>query len=476
MVFNTWEFGVFLAVVLALYYVVRREVAQSLVLILASIGFYVYDGGPLLLVLLLAMAVSFFTTEVLKKTADPGAQMLTAVAGALVCIGLLCVFKYASFFLGGFQSLTGYGESMTAAFAAIPLPLGISYFTLQAAGHILDARAAHKQGHQKFAQLVPDGTGRNLINSSLFISFFPQLVAGPILRSREFMAQIRTKTLTDCDVDRFAAYFITGLCLKMVVADNMVSDMQWIRPPFVDLHASLTLWIMSIAFTVWLYADFCGYSLMAIGIGALFGYRIPENFLYPFLSHTVGSYLRRWHVSIYTWLRDFVMKPLFLVFRKTPVAPLVMVLTMMLAGLWHGPTLPFMVMGGIAGALMILQRPYARWVEQRPLLPAERVLVVLVNMSLMGFIMVFYFAPTIDSAFDFYIAFFNNAHKAVDWTLILSMLTLSIPVALHHVGGYFVMEKKTLMNERARNIALGGALALVILNAGPHRVFFYFYF
>ncbi|HPM11074.1 MAG TPA: MBOAT family O-acyltransferase, partial [Paludibacter sp.] len=188
----------------------------------------------------------------------------------------------------------------------IPLPIGISFFIFKGISLTIDS-FRNNNGKQLPVQM---GFIEHSVNSLMYISFFPQLLAGPIQQATEFFVQINTKHVKDIDWEYVIKILILGYFLKMVVADNLKDQTFWIAYPYFQGHSPITLIVMLFGYSMQMFADFAGYSLLAIGISSLFGYRVKDNFYFPYISKSFSEFWRRWHISLSTFFRDYVYIPL----------------------------------------------------------------------------------------------------------------------------------------------------------------------
>ena len=327
---------VFLPLLLAAYYLlpVKARAWRNVVLLGFSLFFYGYGGPRFLLLMLLSIAVNY----VGALCAAPGRQHARAVMvlTTAVNLALLGWFKYAGFF---FSNLAKVWTGLPVP--EVTLPIGISFFTFQGLSYVLDV-------HQGQAQ-----PQRNPLHVALYISLFPQLVAGPIVRYTTVAEEILTRRETISDFSAGAVRFLFGLAKKMLLANQlglMADEIFAVRPEF--LTVSLT-WLGAIAYTGQIYFDFSGYSDMAIGLGHMFGFHFLENFNYPYLSRSVTEFWRRWHISLSTWFRDYVYIPLGGNRCSTARHIRNILVVWALTGFWHGAAWTFLAWG-LYYALLLL--------------------------------------------------------------------------------------------------------------------------
>lgn len=346
MLFNTPQFFLFLLVTLALFYLAPRNWRKPLLLV-ASYWFYMswnWRFAPLMLSL---TAIDYAAARWIEATTDSRRRKLLLIGSLAANLGFLGFFKYYNFLAGNAAALLDRPEN---AFALhIVLPLGISFHTFQSISYVVDVY----RGQQTAI--------RNVLDYALFIAFFPQLVAGPIVRARDFFHDLYSwHAPSGEELNRGALLVLFGLTKKMALADpfSLIADRS-----FGDLASHpgiLDAWSGVLAFAIQIYFDFSGYTDMAIGMALLLGFHFPVNFRRPYLAHGIADFWRRWHISLSSWLRDYVYIALG-GNRKGRVRTYAnLMATMLLGGLWHGANWKFVVWGGYHGALLGAERAAGR--------------------------------------------------------------------------------------------------------------------
>jgi alginate O-acetyltransferase complex protein AlgI len=336
----------FLPAVLGAYYVAPRRF-RNLVLLLFSLGFYLWGAGWITLVLLGSIAVNYVIGLRVERAVDEGrasrAKRVLAV-GVIVNVSLLAWFKYANF---GVETASGMVQAVglpAMPWAEILLPIGISFYTFHALSYLVD---------------IYRGTARHLVapvDFALYIAFFPQLIAGPIVRFHEIRDQLVQRTET---ADAFAAgiyRFSLGLAKKVVIADTVAPLADAVFAVPADQLNMPTAALGLVAYSVQLYFDFSGYSDMALGLGMMFGIRLPENFARPYASRSVTEFWRRWHMSLSRWFRDYLYIPLGGNRGTRAQTYRNLVIVFLVTGLWHGASWTFIVWGGYHGVLLLIER------------------------------------------------------------------------------------------------------------------------
>jgi alginate O-acetyltransferase complex protein AlgI len=351
LVFNSLTFLVFFTVVVAIYRLPIGWSARKLHLLLASYLFYAAWNPPFVILLWISTAVDWWAGRCLGR--DRRKLFVSISLG--VNLGLLGFYKYAGLALETFRdALITIGIDFRPPDLDIVLPVGISFYTFQTLSYTIDVYRG---------RLVP---ARSLIDFALYVSFFPQLVAGPIVRATEFLPQAASsRTFSARQLGFGAALLIAGLFQKVVLADTVLA-------PIVDLVYAdpsragfLDAWCGTLAFAGQILLDFSGYSTCAIGAALCFGFTLPQNFRTPYAASGFSDFWRRWHITLSSWLRDYLYISLGGNRRGERRTLINLMLVMLLGGLWHGAAWHFLVWGGIHGTLLILERSARPWIEAR---------------------------------------------------------------------------------------------------------------
>ncbi len=338
MTFTTATFAIFLAVVFSAYWALKSRRAQNSLLVAASYLFYGWWDWRFCGLMLASSLVDYTIAICLHRTGRISRQRLLLSLSLLTNLGLLGVFKYFHFFTENFQVLANQlGWNVGSTTLNIVLPVGISFYTFQTLGYTIDV-------YRKNIQPC-----RNLIDYLAFVSFFPQLVAGPIERASAMLPQFGGPRCFDFDLARDGCrQMLWGFFKKLVIADRLavVVDPYYANP---EAFSGPQLMMATVFFAFQIYCDFSAYSDMAIGTAKLFGIRLMRNFAYPYFSQSVSEFWRRWHISLSTWFRDYVFIPLG-GSRCGPLRRVInLLVTFLVSGLWHGAAWRFVVWGGVNG-------------------------------------------------------------------------------------------------------------------------------
>lgn len=353
MVFTSAVFlFLFLPIVLLLNLLLPRSWRNAF-LLLVSLIFYAFGEGPLLWVLLASVAVNYLAGRALAGdfAGFPQGRARTVLFYAVIAanLGLLGWFKYANFFV---QEILLFPAG---SWNAIALPIGISFFTFQCISYVIDVRRGD----------VP--ASRSLVDFGCYVTCFPQLIAGPIVRYSDIARELAQRHVSLDDFSAGAQRFMAGFCKKMLLANPMgrVSDAIYAMP-MQNLDAPHA-WLAMICYTLQIYYDFSGYSDMAIGMGRMLGFTFPENFNFPYIARSIRDFWRRWHMTLSTWLRDYLYIPLGGSRCSQGRVMVNLWLVFLLCGLWHGAQWSFMIWGAWHGFFLVLERtPFGRLVDAAP--------------------------------------------------------------------------------------------------------------
>jgi alginate O-acetyltransferase complex protein AlgI len=355
MLFCSQRFLVFFAAVFALYWALPGRRVRVWLLLGASFYFYACWNRWLALLICASTFADYWVARGIEASTAPGRRKLLLGASLAGNLGLLCYFKYANFFLGSLeQALHAAGASVSLPVLRVILPVGISFYTFEAINYTVDVYR-----RKVLAE-------RNLAHFLLFILFFPHLVAGPIVRARDFLPQVgRPKRWSWARAQLGAQFFLLGLLKKLAVADRMAA---FVDPVFESpqSYGSSAVWLAVLAYALQIYCDFSGYTDMAIGCAHLLGYKLARNFDMPYLSCNVSEFWRRWHVSLSSWLRDYLFIPLGGSRGTKWHTARNLLLTMVLGGLWHGAAWTFVAWGALHGLLLVAHRAFQQFCKARP--------------------------------------------------------------------------------------------------------------
>ena len=347
MLFPSVEFiFAFLPIVLTVYFILLRRnvLLKNIWLFAASLFFYTFGEGSFILLMLGEILLDYLLALFLNRSQKRWARRTLLSIAIISNIGILGIFKYASFVCVDILHLPPDAVGIAAD---IHLPLGISFFTFQALSYVLDVYMGKVAATGSF------------LNVGLYVSFFPQLVAGPIVRFTDIADAINNRKESIDGFSSGVVRFLIGLSKKVLIANNMalVADAAWKLIIGDRLEASVAMaWLGAISYTLQIYFDFSGYSDMAIGLGKIFGFDFPENFKHPYIATSLTEFWRRWHISLSSWFRDYVYIPLGGSRRGEARTYINLMIVWLLTGIWHGANYTFVVWGLLYGILLMIEK------------------------------------------------------------------------------------------------------------------------
>jgi alginate O-acetyltransferase complex protein AlgI len=490
MLFNTWTFLVFLSLLFVLYYLtpsLRKQAGfQVFLLTAASYVFYAWHTPWLVLILAFSTLINTWATVSLLagQTRQKGVGrkiLLLSVAGNLL---VLAVFKYASLLVETFLP-PRWHQPWGFDLKTIPLPIGISFFTFQGISLVVDVYRKTQgreelswDGAEALTRTEPRAVLRAAGDIAFFKAFFPQLIAGPIVKARQFMDQISAKSFRDIDWEGAVKKLILGYFLKMVVADNLREVTAGLAYPAFTQMPGVNLLFLLYAFSFQIFADFCGYSLIAMGLAGLFGYRLPSNFNFPYLSASITEFWKRWHISLSSWLKEYLYIPLG-GNRQGPIRTyLNLVLVMLMGGLWHGAAWKFMFWGGAHGVFLAVERLAGdRRRHNSSPSPVWRGLKILLVFHLVSALWLLFQLGDLQQGWWF-------LQRILQWPPgispqpIFSCLFFGSAVVLYHLHGWHLEKSKGEEKSLPWREGLAYAVMLVLIctNSGSSGAFIYFQF
>jgi alginate O-acetyltransferase complex protein AlgI len=481
MLFVSWSFAVFLPVLFALHYWGRRQGWQVSVLTLGSFVFYGWSNPSLVPLLALSALVNAVASQELIGPGRSQARRRAVFALALLYnVGALAFFKYAA--LLGHLLLPGTLWARWGPWiSGIPLPVGISFFTFQGISLVVDAWHAGTRG---VPGLPPPVTGREVgwhyWKVTFFKAFFPQLIAGPIVKANEFFFQIAPKRLREVDWDGATKFLVLGFFLKMVVADNLkevTASMSY--PAFLEVPR-LNLLALLYAFSFQILADFGGYSIIALGLAKLFGYELPVNFNHPYLSRSITEFWRRWHMTLSSWLREYLYIPLGGNRKGSLATYRNLFIVMFLGGLWHGAAWSYAVWGSahgllLAGERLLLRGEKASGPSGWSALGVLRAFVIFTVVSLLWLL---FKLPEFRHVVE-YVRCLGRNGGPLQVQALYVIAIFSTPVILWELWGGLARVRAGWSESRRQAVTLilyGTMLFLTITNSGPPGDFIYFQF
>lgn len=346
MVFNSYVFVLFFAVLLLLHNLPLPWRVKKVALLLASYLFYALWNPPFILLLWLSTVVDFYAARLIAREQRPTQRKLLLLISLVLNLGMLSYFKYGGFLLEDFTALLGtLGIAFQAAKPDIILPVGISFYTFVTLSYTLDVYRRRTEPEPVF------------LDFALFVTYFPHLVAGPIVRPDDLIPQFKTPRRATGEQLRWGLFLLSlGLFLKVAVADGLLAEPTDLIFGVPFPVQPLDAWVGVLGFSGQIFCDFAGYSTCAIGVSLCLGFVLPENFRYPYAAIEFSDFWRRWHITLSTWLRDYLYIPL----GGNRLGPFrtyfSLVVTMLLGGLWHGAAWTFVAWGALHGLFLCVER------------------------------------------------------------------------------------------------------------------------
>jgi len=463
--FNSLHFVVFFLLVLVLNQALRRwPTAQKAMLLAASYYFYGQWSWMYLGLVLWSTALDYAIGLGMVRVKNPRRLLLLSLVTNL---GLLAFFKYANFLIANWN---GAADALVPAWHVAPmdilLPVGISFYTFQSLSYVIDVYRGTSQPR------------RNLLDYALFVAFFPQLEAGPIVRDYEFFRELDGERRVDAARAQEALVLIAfGFVKKMVFADNLAL----IADPVFNAPAQHPFWetVLAIyAFAFQIYCDFSGYTDIAIGCALLLGFRYPQNFNYPYVAQTLQDFWRRWHMSLSRWLRDYLYVSLGGNRHGPARTYLALMLTMLLGGLWHGASWNFVIWGGVHGGWLAFERGVlSRWSLWRSQAMPARVLRWFVTFQVVCLAWVFFRSRTLADSAAMFANLVPAAPLGFDTARDSGVAALLAAMLIAHLAGGLAGTKERLMRAGTATYAtVMAAIVVMIVLLTPHTSVPFIYF
>jgi alginate O-acetyltransferase complex protein AlgI len=471
LVFNTLTFVVFFAIVVALHALPLAWKTRKVNLLIASYVFYAAWNPPFILLLWISTVVDWYAAQGLVRADRAASRRAWMLLSVVANLGMLLYFKYGAFLLNNFTALmAAIGVNYHPPEIDIVLPVGISFYTFATMSYTLDVY---------LRRALP---ARNFLDYALFVTFFPHLVAGPIMRPTELVPQFETPRRASLQQLCFGLGLMTlGLFNKVVLADTLLAGAVERVFDRGKIPGLIDAWAGTLAFSGQIFCDFAGYSTTAIGAALCLGFNMPDNFRFPYAAVGFSDFWRRWHITLSSWLRDYLYIPLG-GNRHGPVRTNIALLTtMLLGGLWHGANWTFVAWGGMHGAYLVAERGLrARFGSYRPGAWAIFALGLL-TYTLVNFTWVFFRAKDFTTAWHVLggMTGANGTAKPILPTIFLVAVATVIPAIL---AAHWYMRDVTLESVVARTspVVIGllwGLMAFaIVISQGAGNAFIYFQF
>lgn len=490
MIFNSLEYAVFLPVIFILYWLVSgRDVKlQNSLLLAASYLFYGWWDWKLLILLVAVSLFNYWIGLAISASKVKKSKRLLLIIGLVIDLGLLATFKYFNFFIEGFVDMISlFGYQLKGTVINIVLPVGISFYIFLVLSYIIDIYKENITAES------------NPLTALLSFGFFPIILAGPIQRPSSLLPQIRNPRVFDYDhaVDGLRQ-ILWGLFVKIAVADNLAPWVNDIFTGYSDIPGS-TLLVGALFYTVQIYADFSGYSHIAIGTASLLGFRLMKNFDYPYFSRDINEFWKKWHISLTTWFRDYLFLPVsFSVSWKIKTERVILLrtdlfiyiiaslVTWLLTGLWHGANYTFIIWGMMHGVLLILyhwQKGPRKQLFKRLRISNNNIIIVIVEgvltFSFIVITWVFFRADSVSHAVAYLQRLFSRSLTVAPGDLPMKEILITLLFILVE----FVRRKKAhplQINDIRQQWARWGVyiavIAVIMFFGGGTQKFIYFQF
>lgn len=468
MLFNSFIFIALLLITFGLYYIPRLAKIQIPILIIASLVFYSYDQIELVLLLLFSAGINIITSYYVVYGNQKRKKTL-ALTGVILNLVGLAFFKYSPLISKTFLDPT---DSIGHFLLHIPLPIGISFFTFEGISLLIDV---WKEKYVENKEIVPKSLVTHAQHTLFFISFFPHLVAGPILKAHDFFPQIERKFFKNILWESAFKSLIIGYFLKMVIADNLKDFTHLMSEPY--FFSTITLFVLVLGYSFQIFADFAGYSLIAIGLAKLFGYEFNINFNFPYIATSFKEFWKRWHISLSTFLMEYLYIPLGGNRKGKARTYFNLLLTMTLGGLWHGAAWTYALWGLLHGSALALER----LIGENTKFKHNKFTTILKGAFVFLFVSGAWilFRLTTDEVISFFYYARENITKSLsvlDIHLIIFTALYSLPVVLYHIA-YLYKEKKAWTRiKKIEYLLYAIMLFLIVTNSGTSGSFIYFQF
>jgi alginate O-acetyltransferase complex protein AlgI len=385
-------------------YFLSGKKLKNIVLLVSGLVFYAWGEPVYVLIMIASAAIDYFAGRLLDKYNDNDKlRRVFLLVSVVMNLGLLAVFKYSSFFIGIVNDLTIFDIKDPK----LPLPIGISFYTFQSMSYTIDLYRRHISVQKKFTSFL------------CYVTLFPQIVAGPIVRYADVANEIDDRTVTIDKVSDGIGIFIKGLAKKVLIANNI--GMLWTAVKAMEYSeiSALTAWLGILAFTFQIYFDFSGYSDMAVGLGKMLGFNFPQNFDHPYKSKSVTEFWRRWHITLGTWFREYVYIPLGGNRKGLSRTCINLLITWTLTGFWHGASFNFLLWGLYFGILIVIEKLFFGKILEK--LPSAISTAYTFFIAVFGWVL--FDTNTLTDTGKFFKAMFTGNGVAADSTAIYLLLS-----------------------------------------------------
>ena len=343
MLFTQIEFIIFLIVILTVIYYLKNTALKKLTILTANFYFYAYFDYRFLLLLIIATQATFIIGNKIQNSRSILSRNILLILGLLANISILVYFKYLNFFIESLNNVFAMNDAPISAMNII-LPLGVSFYSFRFISYLVDI-------YRK------DTKSCHVLDFMIYGTFFPIIVSGPISRAASFIPQLNRIEISLSNLYKGYRLFVIGLFLKLFVADRIAYYVNYFYENH-EIFNAVTAWIAVLSYSVQIYCDFAGYSNMAIGIALMLGFRIEENFNFPYMARNISDFWRRWHITLSVWIKDYLYIPLGGNRKGERRKYINLLIAMTLCGLWHGSAWTFVLWGFLHGILLVINHPW----------------------------------------------------------------------------------------------------------------------
>ncbi len=469
MFFNSILFLSTLFLFLTVYFSIneKRSVRAKIVILAYSYFFYGMWDAAFLILIIASTIIDYLAARFIEKVPEKKKIFVTA---SLICnLGLLGFFKYFNFFVDTLTPLVHFfGINWAPPLLKLSLPVGISFYTFQTLSYTLDVYRGKIKAANSF------------LDVAVFIAFFPQLVAGPIVRASHFLPQLRKESiLNNKDMADGITQILSGLFLKVVIADNVAGRVNYLFDHW-QYNGMVENWTAAMLFGIQIYGDFCGYSMIAIGIAKMMGFSLPDNFNAPYAASGVSDFWHRWHISLSLWLRDYLYISLGGNRRGTGRTYINILITMLLGGLWHGASIMFVIWGMLHGIYLCVERRIKKQfqhikVTKKSIRYVLSGLIILLTYFVVSITWIPFRAGTPDQGFAMMHGLFGG-HFNLDSSHLTDIVFISFVFIISCVTRYWNIATLLQKNEGLRFVWVTVALISLYYFSGERTEFIYFQF
>jgi len=474
MTFNSYTFIIFFSIILALHYSPLNWQFKKINLLIASYIFYAAWHPPFVILLLICTLADWFAGKGVASSDTIGKRRFFLGIALCVNLGMLAFFKYANFLTENFVWMMSlFSIQYQPLKLNIVLPLGISFFTFQSLTYTLDI-------YKRKA-----GPWPSFLDFALFVSFFPKIVIGPITRASDFLPQCPNPTKIDTSKMAWGFFLlILGLFEKVIMSDSLLAPVADLLFNKAGTPDTISAWTGSLAFTGQIFFDFAGYSTCAIGVALCLGFTLPQNFKYPYAAIGFSDFWRRWHISLSSWLRDYLYISLGGNKKGEVRTYINLFLTMLIGGLWHGASWTFVAWGGLHGLYLVIERFLKSIVPDSPVwtkLPVQ-LFFALITFIAVSIALVFFRADSFGQAFTVIATLLTLAPDLptirIEYFYVLLTFSITAAILISH---WFMRERslEAIMGKMPwwlRGVVMAILLIIIVTCSGEDRAFIYFQF